>query len=204
MAALVPNTTSPTFGLIVQDQIPRACILAAGRIHSPIRRTCRRPISSVWSCLGRLHLPMSRSDICVGNRRGAAPAPSVPRRRCARTPRPAPSLTMRPATLLSLDPGTVGAANRPPFLNRALSVMARIYQGTPRILPGSRSRGLGPRGGNHLLVAARQLRIGSFPPGYEGVGQLSAYLILPFSLFPRSAALIGPICVYIHRTSRKQ
>ena len=59
-------------------------------------------------------------------------------------------------------------------------------------------------GGSHLSVAAPQLRIGSFPPGYEGVPQLSAYLILPFSLFPRSAALICPICVYIHRTSRKE
>src|ERR1039458_31747 len=37
---------------------------------------------------------------------------------------------------------------------------------------------------NHLSVAAPQLRICSFPPGYEGVGQLSAYLILPFLYSP--------------------
>jgi hypothetical protein len=57
--------------------------------------------------------------------------------------------------------------------------------------------------GNHLLVAAPQLRIGSFPPGYEGYRSSLLTSFFPFSI-PRSAALICPICVYIHRTSRKE
>ena len=83
----VPNTTSSTFGLIVQDQIPRACILAVWRIHSPFLQICRGPFCSAWG-LGRLHarqyphLPVVPTSACswgsgsrrrppvLGNRRG--------------------------------------------------------------------------------------------------------------------------------------
>jgi hypothetical protein len=145
-----------------------------------------------------------RRPPAFGNRRGAAPAPCVPRQWCVRTPWPALPPTTKPQHCCLPDVGTFGAANRIMFRNRVLGVIARIYQATSRILPRFTISRRRPVGGNHLSVAAPRPRIGSFPPGYEGVRQLPAYLILPFSLFSCSAALICPICVYIHRTSCKE
>ena len=60
MGALVRNTTSSTFGLIVQDQIPRACILAVWRIHSPFRQICRGPFCSAWAASTPSIFPFAR------------------------------------------------------------------------------------------------------------------------------------------------
>ena len=73
MGALVPNTTSSTFGLIVQDQIPRACILAVWRIHSPFLQICRRPISSVWVA-STCQCPVLTSALEIGERPHRHPA----------------------------------------------------------------------------------------------------------------------------------
>ena len=90
----------------------------------------------------------------------------------------------------------IGAADRIMVWNRVLGEIGMLYR-APAIcsLPGYDLGSVGaiPPFGNR-----------SVSPGYEGVWQLSAYLILPFSLFSCSAALICPICVYIHRTSRKE
>src|ERR1035437_6164135 len=117
--------------LSFSSDLPRALLFSLGHLHA--RQYPHLPVVSTSAC--SWGSGSRRRPPVLGNRRGAAPAPSVPRRRCARTPRPAPSLTMRPATLLSPDPGTIGSANRIPFLNRVLGVTARIYQGTSRILP---------------------------------------------------------------------
>ena len=88
------------------------------------------------------------------------------------------------ATLLSLDVGAVGNRQSHHVLEACAWRNRQSTKPPQEFSPALRSRRCGAVGGNHLSVAAPQPRIGSFPPGYEGVRQLSAHLILPFSLLP--------------------
>ena len=82
-----------------------------------------------------------RDPVCVDGRRhleiGEGPRrhPSVLRRLYVQTPWPALPPTTKPQHCCLPDVGTFGAANRIMFRNRVLGVIARIYQGTSRILP---------------------------------------------------------------------